>query len=187
MIGRLLSMAIPLPVRIGGIALAVAGLIAAFYAVASHFDEHRRLKTVELAAMACEKAVKSGTAAQLADHGGALCPQAIADAATIAERSRDCDAGLAARDLYVIRAACSAPVKTRDAQATAHQFNADQLAEQLRQARAAIAGAVARADARSQTLTRKDRDAQAALDRAPRGADGRIRCDADCLRRLAGG
>jgi len=53
-------------------------------------------------------------------------------------------------------------------------------------ARVALGEAVSRAEARATRSTKRKETADAVLDTAPRGNGGRIRCDADCLRRLAG-
>lgn len=166
--------------RLGG---AIAGFLAIAAIVAGLvwlIRDHDRLRSVENRALACEAAVKNGS------DMTTNCPQSIADAATRARRYLACDAGMKAGDLYAVRAACSAAVKLRDAQATALAADKADLAEQLDQARGRLAGAINRASTRSETLTRKDRDAIAAISGAPRAVDGRIRCDDRCLRDLAG-
>jgi hypothetical protein len=166
--------------RLGG---AIAGLLALAGTVAGLvwlIRDHDRLQGVERRALACEAAVKNGS------DWGTNCPDAIARAATLAARYRQCDAGLKAGDLYAVRATCSQAVKLRDAEATALAADAADLRRQLSGARGQLAGALTRAEARHQSTTRKDRNAQAAIAGAPRAADGRIRCDDRCLRDLAG-
>jgi hypothetical protein len=166
--------------RLGG---AIAGLVVLAAIVAGLvwlIRDRDRLLGVERRALACEAAVTNGSDA------ATNCPQVIAQAATRAQRYLSCDAGLKAGDLYAVRAACSEHVKRRDAEATALAADNADLARQLSDARGQLAGALTRADARHQSLTRKDRDAAAAIAGLPRAVDGRIRCDDRCLRQLVG-
>lgn len=169
-------MSLILGLRIG----AIAGLVAAAIWLFGVFRERAELQDFRARAVACEAAVKAGR------DPVASCPQAISDAATRAQRYRDCEAGLAGRDLYVIRAACSAAVKRRDAEATALAFSNAVLARDLATARDQLAAGLARADARFDALLRKDKNASQAISAAPRRPDGRVACDADCLRRIVG-
>lgn len=166
--------------RLGG---AIAGIIALAAIVGGLvwlIRDRDRLQAVEDRGIACETAVQKRT------DPTASCPQAISDAATQSQRFIDCDAALKAGDLYTVRAACSAEVKRRDAQATTLAADKTDLTRQLAEARDAIAGAITRAETRAAASNRKDRNAQAAIAAAPRSPDGRIRCDDRCLRDLAG-
>lgn len=166
--------------KLGG---AIAGLLALAAIITGAvwlIRDHGRLKGVERQALACEAAVKNG------EPTTTNCPQAISDAATRGQRYLDCDAALVAGDLYAVRAACSAAVKHRDAQATALAAGNRDLATQLAAARDQLTGGLARAEARHSALLRKDRNAQAVIAGAPRAADGRITCDDRCLRELTG-
>lgn len=175
--------------RLPWLRLIGAGLIAAavtlFVLVVADW---RRLQTVERRALACEAAVTNGEPTVL------NCPQAISDAATRGQRYLACDAALAGSratsvagpDAYTVQAACSAAVKRRDAQATALSAELSDVRGQLDAARAATTAAISRADSRAATATRKDRNAAAAINAAPRTADGRIACDDRCLRALVG-
>lgn len=147
--------------------------------------DHDRLAAVERRALACEAAVKS---ASVLDVGTLTlnCPQAIADAATQADRYRQCDSALKVGELYAVRATCSEFVKRRDAEATALTATVADLDRQLADARAATAGALNRAAARATATSRKDAHAAAALSQVAPGADGRITCDDRCLRDLTG-
>ncbi len=147
--------------------------------------DHDRLKIVERRALACEAAVQS---ASVLDAGTLTlnCPQAIADAATRADRYRQCDSSLKVGELYVIRAACSEYVKRQNAELAALDATAADLTRQLADARAATAGAITRADARAATTARKDANAKAAISNRAPGPDGRITCDDQCLRDLTG-
>lgn len=171
--------------KLGG---AIAGLLVLAAIVAGAVwlvRDHDRLKSVERKALACEAAVKN---ASILDAGTLKlnCPQVISDAATRGQRYLDCDAALLKGDLYAVRAACSAAVKRRDAQATAFAAEARDLATQLAASRDQLTGALSRAEARNAALSRKDRNATAAISLAPRAADGRITCDDRCLRELTG-
>lgn len=141
--------------------------------------DRARLQVAESRAQACEAAVKAG------EPTTQSCPQAISDAATRGLRYSQCDVALQKGDLYGVRAACSAAVKRRDAEASAFAATAADAAAQLAAARGQVAAAVARADARAETLQRRKKDADAAIASAPRAGDGRIRCDDHCLRDLA--
>lgn len=166
--------------RLGG---AIAGLLVIVGVIAGAvllIRDRERLQAVEARGVACVAAVKAG------EDPTAQCPQVISDAATRSQRYLVCDAALKTRDLYAVRAACSEQVKLRDAQATALTADNADLARQLSDARGQLAGALTRAEARHQSTTRKDRNAQAAIAGAARAADGRIRCDDRCLRDLAG-
>jgi hypothetical protein len=166
--------------KLGGF---IAGLLALAAIIAGAvwlIRDHDRLREVERKALACEAAVKNGEPTTL------NCPQAISNAATRGQRYLDCDAAIAAGDLYATRAACSAAVKRRDAQATALAAGNRDLATQLAAARDQLTGGLARAAARNDALIRKDRNAQAVIAGAPRAADGRITCDDRCLRDLTG-
>jgi hypothetical protein len=162
---------------------AIAGALLLLFVIGGAvavLRENDRLAGVERRALACEAAVTNDEATTL------NCPQVIADAATRARRYQDCDAALGRADLYAVRAACSAQVKRRDAEAAALAATAADLSRQLAEARAATAGAVARATARAATVSRKDANASHAIRSRPPGADGRITCDDQCLRDLTG-
>lgn len=162
---------------------AIAGLVALLAAGAwlvSLVRDRDALAAVKARGVRCEAAIKAG-ADPVAD-----CPQAISDAATRAQRYLACDAALATPDLYIVRAACSANVKRRDAEASVALANLADARAELASARDDLAGAVSRADARATALNRKDRHAQAAIASAPKTVDGRIACDAACLRDIAG-
>jgi hypothetical protein len=174
--------------RLGGAIASLVVLAAIVGGLVWLLRDRDRLLGVERRALACEAAVTNGSDA------ATNCPQVIAQAATRAQRYLACDAALSegdirrgkAGDLYAVRAACSEHVKRRDAEATALAADNADLARQLSDARGQLAGALTRADARHQTLTRKDRDAAAAIAGLPRAVDGRIRCDDRCLRQLVG-
>jgi hypothetical protein len=161
---------------IGGLLLLLSVIAGAVWLI----RENDRLAAVEQRGLACEAAVKNGEPTAL------NCPQAISDAATRGARYLECDAALAKRDLYAVRATCSEHVKRRDAEATALAATAVDLSGQLSDARGHLAGALSRASARATATARKDADARHAISSRPPGADGRIHCDDQCLRDLVG-
>lgn len=166
--------------RLGGATAALVALLGIIAGAVWLLRDRDRLQGVERRALGCEAAVKSGEAATL------NCPQAISDAATRGQRFLECDAVLAKPDLYAVRAACSAAVKRRDAEATALAATAADLAAQLSDARGQLGAAVTRATARATISSRKGSNAAAALSTRAAGADGRILCDDQCLRDLTG-
>ncbi len=114
------------------------------------------------------------------------CPDALAAAIDDARRSAECAAAIEAEDLFAERASCSEPVKRRGALLAGARTHLADARGQLAEAERRTTAAIARADARATVQARKDADAQSALSRAPRGADGLLSCDAECLRRLSG-
>jgi len=147
--------------------------------LSSVLGERARLRDQAADVKACVAAVKGG--------GDVLiCPQPIADAASLARRYDACDAALSAGEAYGVQAACPEAVKRRDAEAAAATHNAAQLAAELARTRAQAKAALSRAEARTQTILRKEADANKALNRAPTGPAGGVRCDDDCLRSLFG-
>ena len=167
-------------IRLWGAIGAVGVLVAAGLWLAAVLEDRQELRAFKAQALACDRAVALG------QDTTAACPQATSDAATRSQRYTACDAALRQGDAYAVRAACSAAVKVRDAQASALAADKGDLTRQLTEERSQLTGALARAAARFETLQRKDRNAQAALAAAPRAADGRITCDDQCLRDLTG-
>lgn len=114
------------------------------------------------------------------------CPDELAAAIDDARRSAECAAAIEAEDLFAERASCSEPVKRRGALLAGARADLADVRGQLAQAERRTTAAIARAEARATVQARKDADAQSALSHAPRGADGLLTCDAECLRRLSG-
>jgi hypothetical protein len=158
----------------GGVALVASALW-----LMGLLRERDRLRVAVDLSRACTRAVESG-----ADLS--VCPQPVADAAERARRYLQCDAALAEGRGYGIAAACSEAVKRRDAQASASAHEAVQLEAELTRTRAQARAALTRAESRAQSNLRSAQNAAAALARAPMGADGRLRCDDQCLRELVG-
>lgn len=107
-----------------------------------------------------------------------------------AQRARQCDISLGREQdeqgRFGIRMSCSAPVKklyaerdaARSAQAAAEQLLADE--------RARTDAAVTRAEARATQAEKRSSNARTAIEAAPLEPDGLKRCDAECLRNVAG-
>ncbi|MFN7400341.1 MAG: hypothetical protein ACK5SX_15090 [Sandaracinobacter sp.] len=114
------------------------------------------------------------------------CPDVVAAAIDDARRAAECDAAIARDDLYAERASCSEAVKRRGALLAGARAELENARQQLAQAERRTTAAIARAEARATVQARRDADAQSALSHAPRGADGLLTCDAECLRRLSG-
>lgn len=156
---------------------AVALLAAAIW-LGLQLREKARLELVERDFKACEASAKNG------GDPAAACPQALSDAVTRAQRYLLCDAGLKDGDAWRVRSGCSEAVKRRDAEAAAATATAASLQGALADLKAAHAAAITRAAARAAATARKEAHADAALSRATRLSDDRIRCDDACLRAL---
>ena len=164
------------------IAGAVAGVatLAGLLIGAIHiWNDAKRVQAVDR----CAAAAKSATA-PLDD-----CPAGIAPLIAQARKAGECDAALDAQakgqdQLYAIRAVCSAPVKALQADDAAPQSNVADLKRQLTDARAATSGAVDRAVARATATAKREATNDQVIANAPRSPDGRVVCDARCLRAL---
>lgn len=117
------------------------------------------------------------------------CPKATRARIETARRAEACDAAIGTDasqpDPYLVRVACSAPVKALEARAATAAINEADARSQLAIANARNDAALARAEARAATTATRKADNDRTLSLAPRTADGRVRCDADCLRQLA--
>lgn len=158
------------------LALPIAGGAALAWLVV----DHRRLAAVEDDVVACEAAAKR------TDRPIEACGKATRAAIETARRATACDAALELDDLYVIRASCAAPVKRVQAERDAARSEAAGLLGQLHAADRERDAAIVRAEARANTASQRKAANDHVLEGAPRGADGRVRCDAECLRRLSG-
>lgn len=114
------------------------------------------------------------------------CPDVLAAAIDDARRSAECDAAIAREDLYAERASCSEAVKRRGALLAGARTDLADARQQLAQAERRTTAAIARAEARATAQAQRTADAHSALSLAPRGSDGLLTCDAECLRRLSG-
>lgn len=162
----------------GGILAAIA---AAYIAWVVH--DHARLAALDNVHRACVAAVKVDT--------GDLtkCDPAIAAPVQAARQAAACEAALGAKplNLYTIRAVCGEQVKRVEADRDVQVANLADANAQLATAATDRDGAVLRAEARATSnATRKAANDQT-IQSAPRTADGRVHCDAECLRKLAGG
>jgi len=155
----------------------IPAAIAAFliWATIDRFDKARTVALFER----CEKA--AGTPADPLP-----CPKAIAERIDAARRGVECETALAAADLYAIRATCGAQVKRAVADRDAARADLKAAARQLAEQRADSLQAIARAEARATQFADRKADNERTIDAAPRGADGSVLCDAECVSRLAG-
>lgn len=141
------------------------------------------LKAQVQKSMRCEAAAVSATA-KTDDCGPNVVARVEADRATII-----CEAALLpelrAETRFTARQACGPGVLRLIAEGDGMASQIAGLDAQLAKLRADSADAVARAEARGRAdQTRRD-NAQQLIQAAPRSADGRITCDAVCLRKLA--
>ena len=164
--------------------LYLVGIIAAIGAVTflvlDRFEQKERADAAQACALAADKPDQSISAclpeirvrvAQARAAG--VCQQALLPKLTEATRfaaGNSCDSG------------------TKRLIAEVDMLNARNaaLSSELKRARNASGEAVVRAEKRAAQAQERNDDAQAAIEAAPRGDDGGIECDADCLRRIAG-
>jgi hypothetical protein len=156
----------------------VPAAIAAFliWATIDRFNQAAKVDRHER----CEKA--AGTA----DKPTGDCTAAIAARIAAARRALECEAAIGRRDLYAIRATCGAQAKRAVAQLDAAESSLASVQQDLKTERATRADAIARAEMRATTLANRTADNDRTIKAAPRTDDGRVRCDAECVRRLAG-
>ncbi|WP_066667380.1 MULTISPECIES: hypothetical protein [unclassified Sphingomonas] len=159
--------------RYGGLALVGAFLT---WAVIDRFRLADRVAQYR----ACDKA-----AATPGDPIDA-CSNTIVERVAAARRADDCEKAITAGDLYTLRASCTAGVKHQHAELGAAQARVANLDEQLRRALANTSAAVARAEARGVRLADRTAENARTIEAAPRRADGRVLCNPDCVRRIAG-
>jgi hypothetical protein len=77
-------------------------------------------------------------------------------------------------------------VKRQHAALTAATTDLANVRADLKSERESRAAAIASAEQRAATTARRIAGNEQAIESAPRHDDGRVRCDAECLRRLAG-
>lgn len=165
--------------RLAGTALAVAALAAVLWLAKDRFHQ----KDLADAAAHCESAAISASE-PLDDCDVNVRSRVQADRQTIV-----CENALLPElrpeTRFTARQACSAGTLRLIAQGDADAGEIASLQQQLDQAREGTAAAVARAEARGRTEQTRRNNAQNVVAAQPRGADGSIACDADCLRQLA--
>lgn len=173
-------------IRLGLTGAGALALVALLWAAWSGFGAKADLKALRGDVAACTRAAEKQT------EPTTRCTEQVAAAIEAARRARQCDLALAAPDrtatLFAIRAACSTAVKAEVAGRTAAedgQFAAEAQIDRLIADQAKIAD---RAEARGRAATQRKDAADAAIKSAPPavGAGTGKRCDAGCLRRLAG-
>lgn len=160
------------------IALIVAplALIAAFaWLAVEHFRLRDEVRLVEQ----CTRAAASASASIDA------CPIAVKDRIEAVRRADQCEAALTQSNLSAIRATCGASVKLVAAERDAARADLSDARDQLAAAGRDRDAAVARAETRQSLHASRTTTNEMVIARAPIGADGRARCDDDCLRALA--
>lgn len=107
-------------------------------------------------------------------------------AASACDQALDAEASKTGAGAYQIGRACSAPVKRLDAQREAAAGNLVSAETEIVRLRGRQQIDTAEAVARAVANERKKSNANAAIDAAPRGPDGRAICDLECMRVLGG-
>ncbi|MBA4010780.1 MAG: hypothetical protein C0481_02835 [Phenylobacterium sp.] len=107
-------------------------------------------------------------------------------AAAACDQALDAEARTAGAGGYQIGRACSAAVKRLDAQRQAASGSLVDAEKEVGRLRGRQEIDTAEAVARAVAIERKKANANAAIDAAPRSADGRAVCDLECVRALAG-
>lgn len=163
----------------GGLFAALA-LAAAAWLVKDRFHQ----KALSDAAASCAHA-----AADPADEAAlSSCLPEITNEVKEARQNRVCDRALLPSLLpenrFAMQQACGSGVKRLVAASDAAAADRDSLKSQLDDARAGMAAAVARAEARAAHQTQRNDNGRKVIQSAPRDAAGNVRCDAECLRRL---
>lgn len=165
--------------RIGGSVLGLVALAALLWLAQDRFHQ----KALADAARRCESAAISASE-PLDDCEVNLRARVQADRRTIM-----CEGALLPElrpeTRFTARQACGPGTLRLIAQGDADAGEIASLQTQLTQAREGTAAAVARAEARGRAEQTRRNHAQTVVAAQPRGADGSIACDADCLRQLA--
>lgn len=113
-----------------------------------------------------------------------LCDPITAGRWARAVQAETCDLALSAKpeSRYGVANNCSTAVKRMQAQRDAVSSELQGVVTELATVRSNQTAAIRRAEADARTQAERKLRAQAAVDRAPRTADGRVHCDARCLR-----
>ena len=166
--------------RLGGGLLGLIALISLAWLVNDRFVQ----KALADDARACAKA-----AADLDDTAELTrCLPDVAKEIREARQSRLCNGALLPQlrpeTRFMMAQACGEGVKRLVAAGDAAAADRDSLTAELGRVRADSAAAIERAERRTQTKNERIAHGQKVIQAAPRDADGDIRCDAECLRRL---
>ena len=146
--------------------------------------DRNHLAKLNDAHLACLASVQGKPAAKPLDQ---VCEPAIASAAEAAAAAAACDHALTTGDSFAASQACTGPTKRVIADRDSKASEVANLNQQLAGANADRDAAVSRAQARAQAQAQGLTHAQSVLAAAPHDSDGLGVCDADCLRKLAGG
>jgi hypothetical protein len=151
-------------------------------AVSITFHTVSKWRADSAALAACDGLARSATASD----PGTACVAMISGVLMLGKASAACDSGLIRGDDFLVQASCLASVKrviaernVRAGEVKDRDVQIDGLIKSRNQD-------VARAEARGLSQARMKRNADTALDTAPRDPGGRLVCGADCLRQLGG-
>ncbi|AJP73152.1 hypothetical protein [Sphingomonas hengshuiensis] len=160
----------------------VAGIAgtALIWAAADRFRQAALVKALRHDAAACVMASK--TPGSVLDS----CAPDIVLRVRQAWAAQQCEAAIKASDLYAIRAVCGEQVKRGQAALDAAQANLADAREQIARIRQDSDAALARAELRATDQADRKAHDDRTIDAAPRLDDGRVLCDAGCLRALGG-
>lgn len=165
--------------RLAAFGVVGAALAALVWLATDRFNQ----KAVADAAETCEKAAIT-SANDLGKCGPNVTARIAADRETVV-----CEGALLPelRDetRFLASQACGPGAKRLIAQGDAQAAEITSLKTALDKVTADTAAAVTRAEERGRAEQTRKNNARQIIDAAPRSADGRIACDADCLRRLA--
>jgi hypothetical protein len=156
----------------------VPAAIVAFlvWATLDRFDQVEKVERFKACAVAASSASKPVEE----------CPVEIADRVIEARRAAECEAAIGKSDAYAIRATCGEQAKRAIAERDAAQGTLKNVRADLETERRTRGEAIARAETRAATLANRTAENDRTIEAAPRRADGRVHCDAECVRRLAG-
>jgi len=169
--------------KIGGGVLGLVALAALLWAANDRFKQKEKAD----AARECAAAAADETAPF--DELDACLPP-VKRRVEAARRADVCDDAignpLVAEARFAVRMSCSEPVKKLVADRDGKAVTIADLKQQLDDLQQDSREAVARAERRAGAAQERSERAKSAIDAAPRGDDGRVRCDAKCLRDLFG-
>lgn len=157
----------------------IAALGLTFAAAAFEHGRAGRLAARVERFEACEAAVTGKAKARPAAE---VCSKAIAAADADADRERACSAALMAGNTVAVRMVCGPATKTLFAQRDTARGEVTNLRTELATTIAGQAAALRRAEQAGRTQAERKARRDAAVQAAPRDADGLVVCDDGCLR-----
>jgi hypothetical protein len=168
--------------RLVGGAFGLAMLASAAWLIRDRFHQ----QDLAQAAAACAVAAGDPNDAKPLD----ACLPKVAAEIRAARQGRICETSLLPslrpETRFAMAQSCGAGVKRLVAQGDASAADLADARRDLAAARTELTTAVARAEARALRTNERERHGRTVIQAAPRDAGGTIRCNAECLRRLAG-